>query len=401
MTMKKYFCLLVFAVSLLVLGQNVSATGETKTIKLGHLSAFSGAASLYGADAKRAITMATEEINAKGGVVVGGEHYLVDVVHLDTQYKPAQALASYRRLVDSYGIHFIHNMGTVTGDAITPYNEEDKVLLDDISPTESFNLKGNKLLLNQVVRPSGYDPPVIKEAIRRGMRKLCIIADDSTLGKDHTAVITENWKNLGGEILDVEFVKALKEVDFMPVLTKIKGFNSDALYIVAQEEPGIRITKQVREAGINAKLLYVEHFKKKTADAVGLDKLEGTLFVGSYSTLSSFPVPGIPEDVSAYREKYLKRWPGQYLSATGCYAYNYVYYTLKAMQLAGTTTDVYKVRAMASRAIKEDPTFAYGGFTKGGRAYGMPCFVMAIDGGKVHVVSSPLYPEEMAAKGEK
>jgi branched-chain amino acid transport system substrate-binding protein len=399
--MKKTIYFLIMMLICFIFGQTGGVSADTKTIKLGHLSAFSGGASLYGADAKRAIIMAVEEINGKGGIEVAGQRYLVDVVHLDHKYKAAAAVASYRRLVDFDGIHFIHNMGTVTAKAIMPYNEEDKVLLDIISPTESITLTGNKLLLDQVVRPSGYDPPVVTEAIKRGLRRLCIIADDSTLGKDHTAVITKYWEKLGGKVVATEFVKALKEVDFMPVLTKLKGHKPDAMYIIAQEEPGIRITKQAREAGIDAKLLYVEHFKKKTADSVGLDKLEGTLFVGSYSTLSSLPVPGTPEDVLAYREKYLKRWPDKYLSATGCYGYNYVYYTLKAMQLAGTTTDVYKVRAAASQAIKEDPTLKYGGFTKGGRAYGMPRFVMAIDKGKVHVVSSPLYPEDMAAEGEK
>ena len=399
--MKRLFIWMVILCIGVMLGSANISFAEKKTIKLGHLSAFSGAASLYGADAKRAMTMAQEEINGKGGVDIGGQSYLVEVVHLDHKYKAADAVATYRRLIDLEDIHFMHVMGTVTSKAIMPYNEKDKVLLDIISPTENITLTGNKLLLDQVVRPSGYDPPVIKVALERGLKKLCIIADDSTLGKDHTGVIKEYWKKGGGELLGIEFVAALKEVDFMPVLTKFKALKPDAIYVVAQEEPGIRITKQIREIGIDAKLLYVEHFKKKTIDAVGLDKLEGTLFVGSYSTLSSMPVPGTPEDVIAYREKYLKRWPGEYISATGIYAYNYIYYTLKAMQLANTTTDVYKVRAVASQAIDQNDVLEYGGFTKGGRAFGMPTFVLAIDDGKIHVVSKSLYPKILAEMGEK
>jgi branched-chain amino acid transport system substrate-binding protein len=323
------------------------------------------------------------------------------VEHLDSKYQPADTVAGYRRLVDLHGIRFIHNMGTVTGKATMAYNEKDKVLVDIISPSESLNQTGNKLVLNQVVRPNGYDPPVVREAIKRGLKNLCVIADDSDFGKEHTAVITDTFKQQGGKVLAVEYVKSATDVDFMPVLTKLKGYKPDCMYIVAVEEPGIRITKQAREAGITAKLLYTEHFKQKTVDSAGIENLEGTLFVGSYSTLSSMPVPGAPEDILNYRNKYLKRWPGEYLSSTGCYGYNWIYYTTRAMELAGTVADVYKVRAVASRALKENPILRYEGFTEGGRAYGMPTFVLAIDNGKIRVASGTPYPKELAELGEK
>lgn len=397
--MRQYGFTLLALLAGLVLGQVGDASAQ-KTLKLGDLNAFSGGASLYGADSKRAMTIAIEEVNKKGGVKIGNEKYLLDVIHLDHKYEAAATVAGYRRLVDLHGVRFIHVMGTVTGKAVLPYLEKDGVLMDVISPTESMNQTGNPLVFNQVVRPNGYDPPVVKEALKRGLKRLCVIADDSDFGKEHTAVIAQCFKDGGGQVLGVEYVKVTKEVDFMPVLTKLKGYNPDCMYIVAFEEPGIRITKQAREAGIKAILLYVEHFKEKTIQAAGIQNLEGTLFVGSYSTLSSLPAPGSPEDIVAYRTKYQKRWPGEYLSATGCYGYNWIHYLSKAIEIAGST-DVYKVRAVASQAIKENPTLKYEGFTRGGRAYGMPTFVMAIDNGKIHVVSGTPYPKELAEEGEK
>jgi branched-chain amino acid transport system substrate-binding protein len=397
--MKKYFWLIIILITGLVSSQASQALAQ-KTLKFGHLNAFSGGVSLYGADSKRAMTMALEEINAKGGIPVGGERYLLEVEHIDGKYKPADTVAGYRRLVDLHGIRFIHNMGTVTGKALMAYNDKDKVLLDIISPSETLNQEGNKLVLNQVVRPNGYDPPVVREAIKRGLKDLCVIADDSDFGKEHTEVILRTFAQLGGKVLAVEYVKSAVDVDFMPVITKLKGYKPGCIYVVALEEPGIRITKQIREAGITAKLLYCEHFKQKTIDAVGIENLEGTLFVGSYSTLSSMLVPGAPEDILNYRNKYLKRWPGEYLSATGCYGYNWLYYTARAIELAGTVTDVYKVRAMASQAIKNS-VLKYEGFTRGGRAYGMPTFVLAIDNGKVCVASGTPFPKELAELGEK
>ena len=136
----------------------------------------------------------------------------------------------------------------------------------------------------------------------------------------------KTFEKEGGKVLSVEYMKTGSEVDFMAVLTKIKGLNPDCLYLVAYEEPGIRIAKQAREAGIKSKLIFTEHFKQKTIDSLGIDKLEGSLFTGSYSTFSSMAVEGTPEKCVKYHERYLKRWPGTYLSSTGIYGYNWVYY---------------------------------------------------------------------------
>jgi branched-chain amino acid transport system substrate-binding protein len=401
--MKKYLWLIVLIVIGLAFSQSNDALAQ-KTLKFGNLSVFSGGASLYGADQKRAITMAVEEINGKGGIKVGGERYLLEVVYLDTKYGTSESVAGYRRMVDLYGIRYIQNMGTVPGKAVMPYNEKDKVLLDIISPADSLCQTGNKLLLSQASRTNGYDPPLLREAVKRGLKRLCVISDDSDFGREHTSTILDTFKQLGGQVLAVEYLKTADEVDFMPVLTKLKGFKPDSMFIVAYEEPGTRIAKQAREAGITAKLFFTEQFKQKTIDSVGIENLEGTLFVTSYSTLTSLTgtaIPGTPAELLDYRNKYLKRWPGEYLSTGGCYGYNWIFYTTKAMELAGTVTDVYKVRAMASRALKENSKLPYEGFTKGGRAYGMLTFVLAIDNGKVHVASMAPYPKELAEQGEK
>jgi branched-chain amino acid transport system substrate-binding protein len=74
--MKKHLWLIVVLAIGLAFTQSNDALAQ-KTLKLGHLNSFSGGTSLYGADSKRAMTIALEEINAKGGIHVGGERYLL------------------------------------------------------------------------------------------------------------------------------------------------------------------------------------------------------------------------------------------------------------------------------------------------------------------------------------
>jgi len=387
----------------LMLGLSVpgSAAGPEK-IMLGDLSSFSGASSVYGEDSKRAMTMAVEELNAQGGFDVGGKKYTFEVIHMDHKFQPALAVSAYRRLVDLNGVRFIQIMGSMTAEAIMKYNEKDKVLIDTVTPADGMTTSGNKLAIDQCTRSNGNDPPVCEMAWKRGLKTMFILADDSEFGRDHTEMIEKSYKKLGGKVLGIEFVQANKSVDFMPVLTKIKGHRPECLYIVAVEEPAARISKQAREAGITAKLIYTEHFKQKAIDIVGIEKLDGTLFTGSALALISLNPEGIPPEFLRYREKYLKRWPGAYLSATGLYGYNWIYFLAKSMQIAGTTTDVYKIRAACSDALRETShVVSYKGLTPGGRGFGTPIFVLGIEKGKVKIMGSSPYPKELAAAGEK
>ena len=52
--------------------QHNTASAQEK-ITLGHLNSFSGGTSLYGEDSRRGISLAIDEINAKGGFTVGGK----------------------------------------------------------------------------------------------------------------------------------------------------------------------------------------------------------------------------------------------------------------------------------------------------------------------------------------
>jgi branched-chain amino acid transport system substrate-binding protein len=392
--------LLMFA---LALGQvNIASAAGPEKIMLGNLSAFTGGSSIYGEDTKRAMTLAIEEINAQGGFDVAGKKYTFEVIHMDHKFQAALAVSGYRRLVDLNGVRFIQQMGSMTGEAIMKYNEKDNVLVDNVTPADGLTTSGNKLALNQCTRSNGNDPPVVEAAWKRGLKTMYILADDSEFGRDHAEMIEQTYRKMGGKVLGIEFVQATKSVDFMPVLTKIKGYKTDCIYIVAVEEPAARIAKQAREAGITAKLLFTEHFKQKAIDIVGIEKLDGTLFTGSALALISLTPIGTPPEFLRYREKYMKRWPGAYLSATGLYGYNLLYYLAKAMQISGTTTDVNKIRAACSDALRETSNVVtYTGFTPGGRGYGSPIFVLGIEKGKVRIISSSPYPKDLAAAGEK
>jgi hypothetical protein len=157
--MGKKLWLLIIMIFVLVFGQSSFVLADSKTITLGHLNAFSGGASLYGKDSKRAMTLAVEEINGKGGVTVGNQRYMIEVKHLDNKYKAEATLAAYRRLVDLYGIHIMHVMGGVPTRAVINLNEKDEALIDVVTPIDEFTTSGNKLVISGIARTNGWDLP--------------------------------------------------------------------------------------------------------------------------------------------------------------------------------------------------------------------------------------------------
>ena len=169
-----------------------------------------------------------------------------------------------------------------------------------------------------------------------------------------------------------------------------------------------RIAKQIRELGYKGTLAFTNTFSKPGMKIAGMDNLEGCIIsAGVMGLLSTAPeTKGISKAALKFRENYFKRWPKQkaFCSPTP-WGYNWVYYTTRAMEIAGTVTDAYKVRAAAGQAIAEkDYVLGIKGWTKGGRGYGYMLGTTTVKNGKVVLAGESIlmpYPKELAGAGEK
>ena len=100
-----------------------AAPATEKTLKIGQVSWISGAP---GIDWAKQIKAMEAAINKKGGLNVGGEKYLIEVIQYDTNNQMDSAMASDNRLVFEDKVKFI--MGESFCDAWAPLNEENKVI---------------------------------------------------------------------------------------------------------------------------------------------------------------------------------------------------------------------------------------------------------------------------------
>ena len=78
------------------LGLSMGAVGvaHAQTVKIGVIAALTGGGAPWGIAAAEGTKIAAAEINAKGGLDVGGKKHKVEVIAYDDQYKAADAVAA-------------------------------------------------------------------------------------------------------------------------------------------------------------------------------------------------------------------------------------------------------------------------------------------------------------------
>lgn len=91
----------------LALAGTTAATAEEKTLDIGVTDALTGGAAVYGLPQKQAIEMAAEEINASGGIKIGEDNYLLNVIAYDDKANPTEASNAVRKLLDRDGVKYI------------------------------------------------------------------------------------------------------------------------------------------------------------------------------------------------------------------------------------------------------------------------------------------------------
>jgi len=115
------FALLALAVLVTISPGQVAAAD---VIKFGVSTPLSGPAAPWGIPHKNATELIFDEINAQGGLEVGGKKYKLEVVAYDHKYVIAEGVATVNRLIAKDGVKYISVLGGSVVKAIEePVNE--------------------------------------------------------------------------------------------------------------------------------------------------------------------------------------------------------------------------------------------------------------------------------------
>jgi branched-chain amino acid transport system substrate-binding protein len=324
---------------ILVLLLGISSWGA-EVVKLGFTGPLSGGSAKYGKNSEAGLVMAMEEINGKGGITVAGKKYRIEIISLDDRYKPDLAVQNARRMVslDKVPAVYCPHSGGIL--AMMNFNEKEDFIVMGYSTHPKIVEMGNKLVIRIPADIRAYAAAFIDRAKERGVKKVAAVPGVHEYAKIWLDIFKEEWAKRGGTLTDVSPADYSKETDYYTHLTKVIAGKPDAILLVGPSEPAALIVKQARELGFQGRFILADQAKmEEMVRIVPPEKLEGTI---GLTPLSDRPI----KDAAVFTKAYQKRF-GEQEACTTETAQHYESVGLLAygMEIAGTTTDVRKIRA--------------------------------------------------------
>ena len=101
--------------------------GEVKTLKIGVLLPLSGPVAPWGVANEVGVIWGVDNVNAAGGIKVGADTYMLEVVSYDDKYSGSEAVTGATYLVYDEGIRYV--IGSIGSEAaVMPIFEEAKAI---------------------------------------------------------------------------------------------------------------------------------------------------------------------------------------------------------------------------------------------------------------------------------
>jgi branched-chain amino acid transport system substrate-binding protein len=298
MSMRK-IVLLALVVSLAFIASCVQQSTSDK-VKIGVYMPLTGGTATFGISSTNAIRMATEEVNAAGGI--NGKQ--VELFVQDTRSEAQEAATVVSKLVTQDQVHAIlGEVGSSRSIAAAPICQSNKIpMLTPSSTNPEVTQKGDYIFR------SCFTDPVQGEAIAKfaannlKVKRGALLIDKKNdysvgLGK----FIADAFKKMGGEIV-IEQAYQEGDSDFNGQLTAIKGANPDVIFVPGYYTEVGLIAQQARKQGINAPLVGGDGWDSQRLYEIGGQALVGSFFSNHYSV--DDPDPAVQKFVSDYKAKY-------------------------------------------------------------------------------------------------
>ncbi|CAB3838045.1 ABC transporter substrate-binding protein [Achromobacter deleyi] len=364
-------------------------TQAQETLKIGGIGPLSGGGTAWGLAVQRGVQMAIDEVNAQGGLKIGGQTYKPELVMYDDKYSATGGRSAAERLVNLDKVKFIIGpIGTPSVMAVVPIVNEARVIMLSNGYAPDILKQGGQNGYNFRTMNSNveFGPAMVKwlKENRPQARKVALIVPNDATGQVVMPTLGKAYQDAGYTVWSESYERGSKE--FAPLLTRMLAQGVDVLdlNLNAPGEAGL-LTKQARQVGFKGIIWQVGGPGiDEVADIAG-PYAEGFM---SYDVFD-FNEPAARRFVDAYKQ----RWSGVINAQTPGW-YNSARILFKAMETAGTTTDTDKVRAALENLGGFDAGI-YGPVVWGGaKAYGVNhqllnrFWVTEIRDGKPHALAT-------------
>lgn len=333
---------LVLSMSLVLTGCGGTKEPEKNVIKIGVVQPLTGAIAYGGQAAANGTILAAKDINAKGGIDVGGKKYQVELIIEDDKGVPKESAAAATKLISKDNVPLI--LGTFTSSSSFAMaeicNREEVPMLSPLSSAATLTSSGFKYFFRGRVTTHNNIKDAASFWVNVGpYKKIAMLAINDDWGKGDLKSYPEEWKKIGAETTAIETFDQ-GQTDFYPVLSKMLATKPDALFITASTEPAALIFKQARELNPTIPLM-----TSGGIDPVKCAELAGKAIEGVWFWSTD---PPMTPEIAAFDKRYKEEFKVESMSNAKS-GYDTMMLAAKAISAAGTVTDSKKIRDAMSK----------------------------------------------------
>ena len=268
------------------------------TVYIPDVIELSGAGAVSGTNWRDGVTLAVEEVNAKGGIL--GKK--LEVPHLDTQSDAAVARAQVQKVLDDkpYVI-----LGPVfSGSVLVTMALAQTAEIPEIVGGEAAAItqRGNQFVFRTSFGQQ-FSMPKIANYIRDGLKakNVAVMWVNNDFGKGGRDNFVKEMQSRNIKVA-ADISTESGQVDFASDVVKLKGANADAVFVYTNEEESARFLREARKQSLNVPLIGETTLLSQKVIELAGDAANGVK--GHVGLTSDAPVPAL----AAFGEKFKKRF---------------------------------------------------------------------------------------------
>lgn len=298
---------------------NTAAAQET--VKIGHTGPLSGAQAFSGKDNENGARLAIEELNAKA-ITVGGKKIKFELLSEDDQGDPKAGVQVAQKFIDS-GVRYVvgpYNSG-VAIPASRAYNDAG-VLIATVATNPKVTQQGYKGVFRVNASDTQLGSKMALYAAKELKVKTVAVIDDRTaFGQGLAEEFKKQAKASGLALAGHEYTTD-KAVDFTAILTKLKAKNVEAIFFGGYAPQAAPMARQMKQLGINAKLLGGDTICTAEMGKLGGDAVGDNVLCSQGGAILDKAAAG-PQFKAAFKKRYNREpdvYAATYYDATMMYA---------------------------------------------------------------------------------
>lgn len=329
-----------------------------KTVRIGMNIPMTGDYAPWGLPGLYGCEIIADDINAAGGVDIGGDNYKIEIVAYDHGYDTEKAVQGYKKLVLGDDVKMVMMLGGSTVASILPWAQRKKMLTTTLLPSD-ITPDSDYLIATCESHPLYNATGVewLADNFPQAKTAAIVTNNDVEYGLQSTATYQAAFEVAGIKVID-QNLHGFDITDFAPLVSSVLAKKPD-IFCMATSFYVTPIMEQLYHQGFKGKIIsctldYYDEIIAKTSK----DFVNGTIF-----QFPDFDDPKLNEgginfpDPNGFDRKFRAKHPHDWSAVT----WEYPAILLNWIEGAKIARSIEPTAVLKALKSNQSPSFVYGG----------------------------------------